>query len=359
MVGSTPQQVIGWDLGGAHLKAVVLDEHAAVRHVLQRPCPLWQGLDRLMSAFEQISKSLTPGISCIHAVTMTGELVDLFASREDGVRELLKALKHQFPSEPVFLFTGDRRLKPIAEILASDYDRIASANWLASGLWLAAQREEAVFIDIGSTTTDILAIQSGAAHYRGYSDTDRLAAEELIYAGVVRTPLMALVDQAPIQGRWEKPMAEHFATTADVYRLTGELQESDDQYPAADGGEKSPVASARRLARQFGRDYDDLQQAGWVRLATAIRSQQIAGIAAAVSLQDSLGRVSDTTPLVGAGIGRFLVEALAKMQNRPYIDYAAFLPMRPERLEFEVSDCAPAAAVAGLLMDQLNTSCHD
>ena len=79
MVGSIPQQVIGWDLGGAHLKAVVLDEHAAVRHVLQRPCPLWQGLDRLMSAFEQICRFLTPGISCIHAVTMTGELVDLFA----------------------------------------------------------------------------------------------------------------------------------------------------------------------------------------------------------------------------------------------------------------------------------------
>jgi len=47
---------------------------------------------------------------------------------------------------------------------------------------------------------------------RGFSDADRLACEELVYTGVVRTPLMALADRIPFGGQWIPAMAEHFAT---------------------------------------------------------------------------------------------------------------------------------------------------
>ena len=355
MVGCIPENVIGWDLGGAHLKAVSISQDSQIQNVFQTPCPLWQGLDQLEKAVEQIQGSMPQKKTTVNAITMTGELVDLFNSRQDGVFQLLEALKRFFLEKTVFVFIGERRLIPIGKVTRSDYPKIASANWLASGLWLAGKLEEGLFIDVGSTTTDILPIHAHEVRYRGYSDADRLAFEELIYAGIIRTPVMALVSQAPILGRREKPMAELFATTSDVYRLTGELQESDDQYPSADGGEKSSEASARRLARQFGRDYEALDQTAWVRLAYALRSQQIGEIASSIALQESLGGLSEKTPLVGGGIGRFLVKALASFQNRPYIDYTSFFPVGSGRHEHTVSDCAPAAAVAGLLLDQFKT----
>ena len=46
---------------------------------------------------------------------------------------------------------------------------------------------------------------------------------ELVYIGVVRTPLMALVRRVPFPRVWNPLMAEYFATMADVYRLLGRL----------------------------------------------------------------------------------------------------------------------------------------
>ena len=35
---------IGWDVGGAHLKAALLDTSGALLQVVQVPCALWRGL---------------------------------------------------------------------------------------------------------------------------------------------------------------------------------------------------------------------------------------------------------------------------------------------------------------------------
>ncbi|MDE3012141.1 MAG: ATP-grasp domain-containing protein, partial [Pseudomonadota bacterium] len=42
-----PAAVLGWDIGGAHLKVAALDRHGRLIDVVQLPCALWQGLDRL------------------------------------------------------------------------------------------------------------------------------------------------------------------------------------------------------------------------------------------------------------------------------------------------------------------------
>ena len=84
---------------------------------------------------------------------------------------------------------------------------------------------------------------------------------------------MALARRAPFAGHWVSLMAEHFATTADVYRLTGDLPEHADMLPSADHGAKNVAASARRLARMLGLDMeaadlpdlgDDHALAAWI-----------------------------------------------------------------------------------------------
>ena len=79
--------VIGWDIGGAHVKAGLL-QHGEVVDVAQWACPLWQGMDQLATVLDAAA-ARWPGLGAAqHAVTMTGEMVDLFVNREDGVRRI-------------------------------------------------------------------------------------------------------------------------------------------------------------------------------------------------------------------------------------------------------------------------------
>ena len=122
-------------------------------------------------------------------------------------------------------------------------------------------------MDMGSTTTDIVLLHDGSARPLGFSDAERLTTEELVYTGVIRTPVMAVTHRVPFGGQWQRLTAEHFATMADVHRLTGNLDTAHDMAETADGAGKSPQESARRLARMVGRDVDDAAMDKWVELA--------------------------------------------------------------------------------------------
>ena len=345
-------EFIGWDIGGAHLKAAALDETSHVLAVAQEPCPLWQGLDRLGTALERILERWSPPLGCRHAVTMTGELVDFFPDRAAGVAALAKAMAGRCPPDTVWIFAGPRGFIAAEAIQPEDTALIASANWMASGVWVAANLAEALLVDIGSTTTDIFPVCGHRVNNRGYTDYERMRYDELIYTGIARTPVMALADRAPFDGEWIGLMAEHFATMADVYRLTGELPEPADQMPAADGGEKTPVGSIRRLARLFGRDADSAPPERWRSAARFLREQQLAKIRLGIERQLSRGVLSEAAPLVGAGVGRFLARELAERMKLSYVDFSDLFAMST-RDEFMIADCAPAVAVACLAMREV------
>lgn len=349
--------IIGWDIGGAHLKGVALDDSGCILATSQVPCPLWQGMHRLEEAFAQATQELPPLRGVLHVLTMTGELVDYFPDRISGVMAILDEVRKRFGTTGIRVFAGHEGFLAISGIGPIEADRVASANWLASGFWAATQYREALFMDIGSTTTDLLSISNGRVHHRGYTDSERMRYDELLYSGIVRTPAMILAGKVPLDGYWTSAMAEHFATMADVYRLTGELPEQADQLPAADGGAKTPEGSRRRLARLFGRDMESLPAGAWDALAGFIREQQIRQVQKAASLQLSQGLLSARAPLIGAGVGRFLVQELARRFNRNYVDFNDLYMTRTEPRKFRAADCGPAAAVACLAFR--STAAHE
>ena len=106
-------------------------------------------------------------------------------------------------------------------------DAIASANWHASAALAATAIEEALFLDMGSTTTDIVPLAGGTARARGFTDRQRLVEGELVYQGYTRTALMAVENRVPFAGRSIPVMNEFFATMADVQRIVGTLDEMD------------------------------------------------------------------------------------------------------------------------------------
>lgn len=344
-----PRRIVGWDLGGAHLKVALLGVDGGLLRVAQLPCPLWQGMELLQGGVDQALAILGVGGNdgdSRHAITMTGELVDLFDSRGTGVRALMHTMSDRLPQADVRWYAGRQGFLSTGSALGAEH-AIASSNWLASASFTARCIPQALFIDIGSTTTDIVPIDHSAVVACGSNDCERLRHGELLYSGVVRTPLMASAGPVPFRGEWIPQMAEHFALSADVYRLTGELPEHADQFPTADNAEKSPRASARRLARMLGLDLDQGSLADWRRLAAFYAEHQLQTMTRALHQVNSRAALDDSAPLVGAGVGRFLVEKLAQRCARPYIDMLSLF--NTERLESgDPADCAPAVAVAQL-----------
>src|SRR5689334_11576024 len=255
--------IYGWDLGGAHVKVAVLDREGAVQRVAQAPCELWMGLEQLDAALASLAIGGTSG--ALHAVTMTGELADVFPDRASGVAAIAERFVKKAGTDTVRLFIGTGFIE--ASAARASWSQIASANWRASALFVARLAPDALLIDVGSTTTDITPIAAGKVAARGSDDYTRLACEELVYTGAVRTPLMALAQSVPFAGLRVGVMAEHFATTADLYRVSGELDAQFDQARTADGRSRSKADSLRRLARMIGCDVEQAPVREWERLA--------------------------------------------------------------------------------------------
>jgi probable H4MPT-linked C1 transfer pathway protein len=342
-----PRPSVGWDIGGAHVKACLL-EGGAVRDIAQWACPLWQGLSHLDAALAS-ARSRWPqawdDARTRHAVTMTGEMVDLFADREDGVRRLAARLAESLgPS--VRMYAGDAAWVP-AHRVGEAWRDIASANWRATAQWLAPQVDEALLVDIGSTTTDIVPLARGRVVAAGANDFERLACGELVYQGVVRTPLCVLAQRVPFEGRTVGVMNEFFATVADVYRLSGELDPEYDQQSTADAAPKDLAATRQRLARMVGRDARDATAAQWRDLALAWRELQASAIAEALDRVAGAVSLAPAAPVVAAGCGAFLAAEAAARTGRPCSGYARHVPLPADStLAGWAQVCAPAVAVA-------------
>ena len=246
------------------------------------------------------------------------------------------------------MFAGSQGFLPIDQVQHSDTLHIASANWLASAQLAAKHWQHGLFVDIGSTTTDILLLEKFTVQARGQTDFQRLVSGELVYTGIVRTSIMAVAQQAEFMGQTMGLMAEHFASMADVYRLTGDLQPAHDQSETADGAEKTPQASARRLSRMTGYEFSEQDWPIWLSFAREIKRLQKQRVLNACLQQ--LNRRSHTSQLglIGAGVGRFLAQEIAQELGLAYHDFNDLFPQATAAGDIDAADCAPAVAVAYL-----------
>jgi (4-(4-[2-(gamma-L-glutamylamino)ethyl]phenoxymethyl)furan-2-yl)methanamine synthase len=339
------QSIIGWDIGGAHLKAARWEDGRIVK-VAQVACPLWLGLDELHRSFAEAKPIV--GSADLNAATMTAELCDAFASREEGVIGVATLAQSELAPGRVLFYAGPEGfVEP--EAVPAHATKIASANWHASTSFVGLYHQNALFVDMGSTTTDLIPVVDGKVKTLGYSDASRLANGELVYAGVVRSYLMSSgLKLVPFAGRWVPLMNEWFAATSDVYRLLGDLPEDADVMQTADGREKTVEASKARLARMLGYDGPEADLLAWQQLARYFAEVQLRDLTDAAHLILSRGEISEDAPIVGAGAGRFVVKRLAERLNRRFVDFSDLIEALPE-VRAKACDCAPASAVAFLV----------
>jgi probable H4MPT-linked C1 transfer pathway protein len=337
------RSVIGWDVGGAHLKAARAED-GRITEAIQVAAPLRLGLERLAQAFAEVKARI--GAAHLHAVTMTGELADTFSSRAEGVGKLAALAVRELAPAQVLLYAG--RAGFIAPQDAPRHaEDIASANWFATAALAARAVHTALLVDVGSTTTDLVPVVDGAVAARGYTDAERLAAGELVYTGLVRSFVMAVAERAPFAGRWSPLINENFATMADVHRILGQLPDGVDQMATADGRAKTIEASCARLARMVGCDADHAGEAAWRLLAQWFVERQVRVVTDGAMLVLSAAELPADAPILGAGIGAAVVQEVARRLGRKHLSFDAVLDVAPHARE-QAAHCAPAAALAAL-----------
>jgi probable H4MPT-linked C1 transfer pathway protein len=337
----------GWDIGGAHLKVARCNEHGQLEQIIQLPCALWRGIDELRQTLQQALNRLNCA-SDTHAITMTGELVDAFSHRREGVAAIIDCVTQRLSAERCHIYAGEQGwLAP--EQAKNNWQAVASMNWLASAAYTASQTDSGLFMDIGSTTCDIVPFTSHQLQVLGLSDHQRQRRGSLVYTGAIRTPLMALATEAPLNGNKVALTAEWFASSADIWRLLGKLEESRIQDSSADGQPWTADHCRQRLARMLAADADDADARQWQFVAQWFAEKQLQRIIeACLQVQTASPQPTDS-PLIGAGVGRFIVEMVAARLNRPYLDFSRLC-----QAQSAAADHAPAAALALLAAQQLS-----
>jgi probable H4MPT-linked C1 transfer pathway protein len=335
--------VLALDVGGANIKAA---DGLGWSH--SEAFALWRHAAALPDALGRILRLPRPrrtGARPRVVATMTGEIADCFATRSDGVAHivgsLVSAVRSCDPEVRPEIYLVDGRLAPAEEALRRPLSAAAS-NWHAVARLAAAHAgaERSLLVDIGSTTTDIVPLRDGVPAPLATDDAGRMASGELVYTGVERTPVAAIVRSLPWRGSRRPVAAECFAESRDVWLLLGGLAEDPDARETADGGPSTRAAARVRLARML------LAEPGDVTTEEAVAAAEWCAEAQGRLVAGAIARVAGRigwrpTSVVLSGHG----DCLARRACDRFGWTAARVSL-PERLGRDISRVAPAHALA-------------
>ncbi len=326
---------LGLDIGGANLK--IADGRG---YAQSAAFPLWKQPLRLSTALQRLLSSGPQADSL--AVTMTGELADCFETKAEGVAAILAAVEEAAGGREVMVYLCDGRLVPVQAAMA-DVLLAAASNWHVLATFAArfSNGESSLLIDVGSTTCDLIPNDGSSPCASGKTDTERLVSGELVYTGVERSPVCAVISHLPWRDALCPVAQELFASTQDAYVVLGDLREDPENTSTADGRPRTKPNAHARLARAICADTTMFCWEDAERAAKRIRDAQVELLLRAV--QNVLGKMpTPPSTIVLAGHGEFLIRNLIARLNidAQMISLSAELGPKISR-----SACAHALAV--------------
>ena len=280
---------IGIDIGGANTKVASEDGRITEIHYL----PLWKNA-KLPELLSRISERVGPDSV---GVVMTGELADGFDSKAQGIRFICNAVDGAFPDSRIYYLNN--RCESVERYDAS----LAAANWAASA-GLLAHDYDCLFVDLGSTTTDLIPIKKGVL-LAGRTDFERLQRDELIYSGVLRTNLTSLLDRVVLEGTGCRISSELFAITADVHLLLGRIAAEDYTCETPDHAGTAISDSIRRIARVVCADPLEIGEPAVYAIAEQVQRIQVQTLRGAI---ESVMDLHGLDRVIGTGLGEFLIK---------------------------------------------------
>ncbi len=303
---------IGLDVGGANTKAAVVDGSDRVQ-IVSEPFEVWRDPHAMSGAIERVVGRLGLDGAPV-ALSTTAELVDAFATKREGVLHVLESARRGLSGHRLRVMTTGGGLVSLEQARAAPLE-CAAANWIATALFVARALPDAILVDCGGTTTDVIPIAAGEVVARGRTDLERLLAGELVYTGALRTNVAAVLSHMPIGGQPCPVSTELFAIAADAHLLRGNLspEQCTCTFPDGRGGSAGAVRS--RLARVVCADPEQLADGDLEAIAGAVEDAQVAAIAAA--LGRVAARLDAGVTVLAVGVGAFLARAAAARCGLP------------------------------------------
>jgi probable H4MPT-linked C1 transfer pathway protein len=298
--------VIGFDIGGANTKAAFITTKNGCLEttaIASEYLPMWKHQEKLTATLKKLIKKLvktkTPELV---AVTMTAELADCYKTKREGVNQILTQVKHAFPTTKILVVDVDGKLRTL-EDAKREPQKVAAANWAATG-WLTAQlKRDCIVIDVGSTTTSIIPIQNGKVAAQGKTDLEKLVLGELVYTGSLRTNVAATVNKIPTAKGLARVSSELFAQSADVHLVLGNISEADYTVETADGKEITKAAALVRLARVVCADTEMLSETEIAQMSQYVYDAQVEQIAEALTqVSNRFGQKKTSLTVVVTGL---------------------------------------------------------
>jgi len=327
--------VIGLDVGGANTKAVWRD--GVQRRTVSRPFEVWREREALEAVLREVVADVAPEPVDAVALTTTAELSDAFRTKREGVGFVLDAAEAALGARRLRALTTAGELVSVTEARARPLD-VAAANWVASALAVAGLHVDALMIDVGSTTVDVIPIAGGRVAAVGRTDLDRLLAGELVYTGVLRTNLATIAPRVPLRDGWCPVTSELFAISADAQLILGHITPNAYTCATPDGRPPSVEYARERVARLVCSDAEQLAMEEIDAIAAFLHAEQVRQIVAAA--RRVTGRFDGAPPVVPLGAGAFLAREAAHRLRRAVVELPGSAAER---------DAAPAAALCELL----------
>lgn len=350
---------LGIDIGGAHLKLATSGGRSAVESF-----PMWRAPERLPEVLGRLVASLDSNGELGLAVTMTGELADCFADKGVGVRHIAESTRQAAAGRPVKIYAVGGEWYSV-EWAIGEPSRVAASNWhaLAQYALRDVSHWPAWLIDIGSTTTDIIPLTEQGPAAQGETDWTRMLAGELIYTGVERTPVCAVLDELVvpaaddahgalfIKSTDRSPIrvgvaAELFATMQDVYVVLGDLAEAADSCHTADGRPLTRSHALQRLSRLLCADRTEIGDRLLLELARQAADAQVQRVSRVMA--EMASRRGVPRQVVFGGHGEFLLRRAIERLGWP-----CTWRRLGEQLTAQLLRAATAYAVACLADEQL------
>ena len=351
---------IGLDIGGANTKMAVIrfddastSEESLIQSIRVESLetvyhPIWERLQELPDMLTSMlaGQATTPHLTTL---TMTAELADCFGTKREGVVQILSMIERIEPSVSVLLNNG--KIVDLSTGLREP-GRIAAANWVAPSLLIGRMMPESLFIDVGSTTTDIIPISGGSFSLDDPSDMGRLANHQLVYTGALRTNVATITDHVIINGQKIYTASENFSTTGDVNLVLGLIEQSDYTVPTSDGQPATFQGALRRLSRVICSDLEHLTKDQVEEMAKYIHQVQVTKTADHISRLIENDDLDPKQTCVVAGMGiSCLAEPAARAAGLDRI--ITFHELLTSRLgikyagsESEISAIAPAISLS-------------
>jgi probable H4MPT-linked C1 transfer pathway protein len=344
-IPATAVATLAVDIGGANTKAAWLE--GDVLRTISRPFEVWRDREALAAVLREVAAEVAGGPTGAVAITMTAELSDAFRTKREGVAFVLDAAQDALGDRSLSVLTTAGELVSVAAARERPWD-VAAANWVATALAVAQTLSDALLIDVGSTTADVVPIVDGRVAATAHDDLHRLLAGELVYTGVLRTNLAAIAPRVPVPGGWCPVSSESFAISADVHLVLGHLPAQAYVCPTPDGRGATVEFARERIARLVCSDTEQLEAGAVDAIAAFLHGEQLRGLEEAASRVQRV--LPAAAPVVAVGSGAFLGREVAARLGRAVADV-------PAPWGATGGEVAPAAALAALLAARLRAPC--